>query len=91
MTLAARCLLEIQTGFPTVDARVHKDMAEVIVPISNRPAAPLVLGSGRDFDIAAVGAVAFLGDSNPEFGKRSSIYGEWAVQTAMQQINLRAK
>jgi hypothetical protein len=79
MTLAAKCLLEIQTVFPTADARVNKDMAEIFVPVPNRAAAPIVLGSGRDFDVAGVRAVAYLGDTNPEFAKRSIVYAEWAV------------
>lgn len=77
MTLAAQCLLEIQIVFPKADGRVNKDTAEIIVPVPNRPAAPLVLGSGRDFDAAAIRAVIFLGNNHPDFAKRSAIYGDW--------------
>ena len=56
-----------------------RDTAEAIVPVPNRPAAPLVLGAGQDFDVAAVRAIAFLGDHDPEFAKRSAIYREWAI------------
>jgi hypothetical protein len=79
MTLAAKCLLEIQTIFPKADGRVVKDTAEIIVPVPNHPAAPLVLGSGANFDTAAIRAVLFLGSNNPEFAKRSAIYGDWAA------------
>jgi hypothetical protein len=79
MTLAARSLLEIQTVFPAADARVHNNQAEIIVPVPNREVAPLVLASGPDFDVAAVRAVAFLGDTNPEFAKRSKVYAEWSL------------
>jgi hypothetical protein len=37
----------------------------------------LVLGSGRDFDAAAIRAVIFLGNNHPDFAKRSAIYGDW--------------
>ena len=79
MTLAAQCLLEIQTLFPTADARVVGDTAQIIIPVPNRPAFPLILGSGPDFDVAGVRAVASLGDTNPEFAKRSEIYADWAI------------
>jgi hypothetical protein len=79
MTLAAKCLLEIQTVFPKADARVDRDTAEIIVPVPNSPTAPLVLGSGRNFDTAAIRAVLFLGSNNPEFARRSAIYGDWAA------------
>lgn len=79
MTLAAQCLLEIQTVFPTADARVHRNAAEIFVPRHNSDVAPLILGSGPDFDVAGVRAVANLGDTDPAFAKRSAIYGEWAM------------
>lgn len=78
MTLAEKCLIEIQTVFPKADARVDKDTAEIIVPVPNNRT-PLVLGSGRNFDTAALRAVLFLGSNNPEFAKRSAIYDEWAA------------
>ena len=77
MTLAAQCLIEIQTVFPKADGRVNKDTAEIIAPDPNRPTSEIVLGSGRTFDAAAVRAVLFLGKRNPEFAKRSAIYSDW--------------
>jgi hypothetical protein len=79
MSLAAKCLLEIQTFLPTADARVVGNTAQFIVPLPRRSAFPLVLGSGPDFDVAGVRAVRSLGDNNPEFAKRSSVYADWTA------------